>query len=221
VAVIGARGDLRAAAEPAHPNRAAAPTAKARARRAGAAWARGVALLALGALGACTVERAEIRRPARSRPVATAEDSANVRGTVLAVASAVRTGDLDELERRVEPGLVVFADGHVHTGWTSVRDGWLRDAFAATRDRQLELGDLQLGIAGPTAFVTFRYRFRAAGPRGGLDAEGLGTAVLQRAAGAWRVVHAHLSRTRAPTGGADSGTRRRAADRTPTRSRKR
>lgn len=152
-----------------------------------------VAWLALCAVAACTVERAEVRRPPRSAPAVSAEDSANVRGTVLRFAAAFESGDLVAIERILDPRVVVFEAGHANYGWADFRDNHLAPELAALRDRRFDLDVRDLHIAGDAAWVTFGYRMRAESERGPVSARGLGTAVLDRRGGVWAITHLHLS----------------------------
>lgn len=153
------------------------------------AW---VALCAVAVTG-CTVERAEVRRPPRSAPVVSAEDSANVRGLVLGLAAAVERGDLVAMERILDPRVVVFESGHANYGWTDFRDHHLAPELAALRDRRFDVDVRELTIAGDVAWVIFDYRLRAESQRGLVSARGLGTAVLDRRGGVWAITHLHLS----------------------------
>ena len=145
------------------------------------------------AASACTVERAEVRRPPRSAPVVSAEDSANVRGTVLSFAEALEDGDLIAMERRVDPGVVVFESGRANYGWADFRDNHLAPELATLRDRRFDVDVRDLTISGDAAWVTFDYRLRAESERGPVSARGLGTAVLDRRGGVWAITHLHLS----------------------------
>ncbi|MGH7546119.1 MAG: hypothetical protein ACREKI_08055, partial [Gemmatimonadota bacterium] len=91
-----------------------------------------VALCAVAS--ACTVERAELRRPPRSAPVVSAEDSANVRGSVLSFAAAQERGDLVAMERILDPRVVVFEAGRVSDGWEEFRDRHLVPMLATLPD---------------------------------------------------------------------------------------
>lgn len=152
-----------------------------------------VPLVCAAAVAACTVERAEVRRPPRSRAVVSTEDSANVRGTVLTLGREFEAGDLAGLERLFDPDVVVFESGRVNRGWADYRDHHLAPELAALSERRLEFSNIEMRILGAMAWVTFGYRVSARAGTGPVGADGVGTAVLERAGGLWRITHLHLS----------------------------
>lgn len=158
-------------------------------------------LLAALMLAGCTVERAEIRRPPRARSAVSAEDSANVRGTLLTFAGEFERGALIGLERLFDPNVVVFESGRADRGWAAYRDHHLAPEIEALRDRSLELDDLGMRIVGGVAWVTFHYRLTAESAAGPVSARGVGTAVLERRGGLWLITHLHLSGSAPGSGG--------------------
>ncbi len=150
-------------------------------------------LLAFAALAACTVERAELPRAPRTRPLVSAEDSADVRSTILTLAGDLARGDLVALERIFDPQLIVFEAGKESRGWPDYR-AQLGPALDALRDRSFEVRNLEMHIAEGMASVTFRYRFSGTSDSGPVSETGWGTAVLERRGGVWRIIHLHRSR---------------------------
>ena len=155
-----------------------------------------IVLVALGLSSGCTVERAEVRRPPRARAIVSAEDSANVRGTLLSFAAEFEAGDLVGLERLFDPRVVVYESGQATVGWADFRDEYLEPELAVLRERRLDLDDLEMRIVNGVAWVTFRHRLRAESAAGPVDIGGLGTAVLERRGGLWLITHLHLSASR-------------------------
>lgn len=143
---------------------------------------------------ACTIERAEVRRPpARSPRVATAEDSANVRAVILTLAREVERGDLVALEGIFDPNVVVFESGRVNRGWADYRDHHLAPELAAFTERTLRFANLDLRISNGIASVACDFQFDGRSAEGPISVSGVATFLLERTAGVWRIVHLHTS----------------------------
>lgn len=153
-------------------------------------------LLALLVLTGCTIERAEPRRPPPSFVAVSAEDSANVRMTVLNLAAAYERGDLAALEQILEPGVVVFEGGRADRGWNEYLERHLGPELIAWQERRFDIDALDLHIASGMAWVTFEYGIQAVTERGPVSTGGLGTAVLEQRGGLWSITHLHLSSSR-------------------------
>lgn len=102
-------------------------------------------------------------------------------------------GDLVALERIFDPNAVVVESGQTYRGWPDYRDRHLVPELAAFTKRSLRFEDLDLHIAGGTAWVTCRFQFEGEWKEGPLSASGVATFVLERAAGLWRITHLHTS----------------------------
>lgn len=142
---------------------------------------------------ACTVERGDVRTPGGEPPEA---DTVKVRKVMEAVALAFETGDLSSFDTLYDDSVVVFEGGAANRGWARYRDDHLVPELEALSDRRLVFEDIRVRRAGGTAWATFRFTLEAVHEGERVSASGIGTMVLQRSAGRWRVIHSHTSTPR-------------------------
>ncbi len=154
----------------------------------------GLRLLALAAaplaLAACTIERADVRTPSGEPPEA---DTAQVRKVVDEIARAFERGDLASLDTLYHDSVTVFEGANVDKGWLAYRDGHLAPELEVLVERRMQISDLRARLAGSSAWVTFSYRLAAVSDGQPVAARGVGTMVLRKLGGRWRVVHSHTS----------------------------
>jgi len=92
--------------------------------------------------------------------------------------------------------LTVFEGGHVNHGWTDYRDNHLAPEMKEMRSVRYRLFDVEPHVAGDAAWATFRYTISGTEIKGRtFSGGGIGTAVLQRESGSWRIVHWHSTST--------------------------
>ncbi|HEY0384347.1 MAG TPA: nuclear transport factor 2 family protein [Candidatus Elarobacter sp.] len=92
--------------------------------------------------------------------------------------------------------LTVFEGGHVNRGWTDYRDNHLGPEMKELRTVRYRLFEVVPHVAGDTAWATFRYTISGSEIKGrAFSGGGIGTAVLQRELGGWRIVHWHSTST--------------------------
>ncbi len=125
-------------------------------------------------------------------------------------AAAVEKGDLAALDKIWANGedVTVFESGHANYGWTDYRNSHLAPELKEFKNTKYSFSDLKVKVDGKTAWATFKYALAADLGARRIDSGGLGTAVLEKRGGDWRIVHWHSS---AP---------RRAASPSPTPARK-
>lgn len=134
--------------------------------------------------------------------IAQGSDEAAVRDALLKSASTFEKNDLlgaasvwvnDE-------SLTIFESGHANYGWADYRDNHLGPEMGEMKNTKYALSDLKLHLAGNTAWVTLKYTITADVMDNGkprhVDGGGLGTAVLEKRQGQWRIVHWHSSAPR-------------------------
>lgn len=146
--------------------------------------------VALLAVAACTVERADVRTPSGEPPEA---DTTRVRMLVDEIARAYETGDLAALDTIYHDSASVYEGGRVDSSWPAYRDEHLAAELAEPGDRRLAFDDIRIRLSGGTALVTCRYRLTAARQGEQIAVRGLSTMVFRRFGGRWRLVHAHWS----------------------------
>ena len=125
-------------------------------------------------------------------------------------AAAVEKGDLAALDKiwANSEDVTVFESGHANYGWTDYRNSHLAPELKEFKNTKYAFSDLKVKVDGKTAWATFKYTLSADIGTRHIDSGGLGTAVLEKRDGNWRIVHWHSS---AP---------RRAAQATPTPAKK-
>jgi ketosteroid isomerase-like protein len=99
-----------------------------------------------------------------------------------------------------DKSLTVFESGHANYGWPDYRDNHLAPEMSEMKDTKYALSDIQIHLAGKTAWATFKYSIAADVIENGktrhVEGSGLGTAILEKRADGWRIVHWHSSAPR-------------------------
>ena len=136
-------------------------------------------------------------------PAAVAQQSAAraVTKTLEQSADAFARGDLDAASKvwSHSESLTVFEGGHVNDGWTDYRDNHLGPEMKELRHVSYMLSRIVPHVAGGTAWATFRYAISGEDRSSKtFSGTGIGTAVLERQGGAWRIVHWHTTSTPKP-----------------------
>lgn len=149
-------------------------------------------------IASCTIERADVRTPSGEPPEA---DTTRVRKTIEALARGWEDGDLEALDSVFHDSLLVFDDAGRERGWRAYREGQLARELGSYEGRRFVVSDVRPHLAGGTAWVTFTFRRSAVRDDEPIEQVGTGTAVLQKLAGRWRVVHLHTSSRPPPRGG--------------------
>ena len=138
-------------------------------------------------------------------PEATAASGSADGPTVVRVlndsAAAFERGDLAAASRTWShsEALTVFEGGHVNRGWIDYRDNHLAPEMKELRDVRYRLFAVVPHVVGDTAWATFRYTISGSEVTGRtFSGTGIGTAILQREHGTWRIVHWHSTSTPKP-----------------------
>jgi len=116
-------------------------------------------------------------------------------------ADAFARGDLDAASKvwSHSESLTVYEGGHVNDGWTDYRDNHLGPEMKELRRVSYTLSRIAPHVVGDTAWATFRYAISGEDLSGKtFSGTGIGTAVLERQGGAWRIVHWHTTSTPKP-----------------------
>src|SRR5947207_13418336 len=130
---------------------------------------------------------------------AQAHDEAAVRDVLLRSASSFAKNDLAEATKvwANDESLTIFESGHANYGWADYRDHHLVPEMGEMKNTKYEFSDIKIHLAGNTAWATLRYTISADvmdnGKTRHVDGGGLGTAVLEKRDGQWRIVHWHSS----------------------------
>lgn len=134
--------------------------------------------------------------------LAQANDEAAVRDVLRRSAESFARNDLGEAAKvwANDESLTIFESGHANYGWADYRDNHLVPEMAEMKNTKYEFTDLKIHLAGKTAWATLKYTIVAdvleSGKPRHVDGSGLGTAILEKRDGQWRIVHWHSSAPR-------------------------
>ncbi|MGB7070646.1 MAG: nuclear transport factor 2 family protein [Pyrinomonadaceae bacterium] len=113
-------------------------------------------------------------------------------------ALAVENGDLPALDKlwANSEDVTVFESGHANYGWNDYRNTHLAPELKEFKNTKYAFADLKVKVDGKTAWATFKYTLAADMGTRKIESGGLGTAVLEKRDGNWRIVHWHSSAPR-------------------------
>jgi ketosteroid isomerase-like protein len=155
----------------------------------------------LGVLGLLAVSIGLVLTSAVSGDAVQNEEAA-VRDVLLKSASSFAQNDIAEATKvwANDESLTIFESGHANYGWTDYRDHHLVPEMGEMKNTKYEFSDIKIHLAGNTAWATLKYTISADvidnGKPRHVDGGGLGTAVLEKRDGQWRIVHWHSSAPR-------------------------
>jgi ketosteroid isomerase-like protein len=129
---------------------------------------------------------------------AQSDEEAAVRDVLTKNASAFERSDMATLNKlwANDESVTVFESGHANYGWVDYRDNHLKPEMAEMKNTKYAITDIKPRIAGNTAWATFKYAISAQLAERPVEANGLGTAVLEKRDGRWQIVHWHTSSPR-------------------------
>jgi ketosteroid isomerase-like protein len=113
-------------------------------------------------------------------------------------AAAVEKGDLAALDKiwANSEEVTVFESGHANYGWNDYRNTHLAPELKAFKNTKYAFSDMKVKVDGKTAWATFKYTLAADMGARKVESGGLGTAILEKREGKWRIVHWHSSAPR-------------------------
>ena len=139
--------------------------------------------------------------PARAQATrAVSADAASVAAALREMFAASERNDLLALDSLYAgDSLTIFEGAGVNRGWTDYRDHHLAPELKEMKNLRYQPADLEVHLAGGTAWVLFRYTLKADVNGRAVDAIGRGTAILERRGTRWVVRHMQTgSRARRP-----------------------
>jgi ketosteroid isomerase-like protein len=134
--------------------------------------------------------------------LAQTNDEAAVRDVLLRSASSFAKNDLREAAKvwANDESLTIFESGHANYGWADYLDNHLVPEMGEMKNTKYEFSNLKIHLASKTAWATLKYTIAADVLENGktrhVDGGGLGTAILEKRDGQWRIVHWHSSAPR-------------------------
>lgn len=136
------------------------------------------------------------------KAMAHSDDESAVRDVLLKNAASFEKNDL-AMAMQVwanDESLIIFESGHANYGWADYRDHHLVPEMGEMKNTKYGFSDMKIHVAGNTAWATLKYTISADvmdnGKSRHVDGGGLGTAVLEKHDGQWRIVHWHSSAPR-------------------------
>jgi len=159
----------------------------------------GLRVLTIVALSAITVAFGVTHKRAG---VTQTRDEAAVRDALLKSALSFEKNDLPMASQvwANDESLTIFESGHANYGWVDYRDHHLVPEMGEMKNTTYVFSDIKIHLAGKTAWATLKYTISADMMDNGkphhVDGGGLGTAVLEKRDGRWRIVHWHSSAPR-------------------------
>ena len=143
---------------------------------------------------------AAAHEPQKTTPmnITAVKPSDPVAAVLLRNAQGFETGDLAMLNTlwSNDEGVTVFESGGANYGWADYRDHHLKPELDEMTNMKYKLSDIKTRVSGNTAWATFKYALSADLKERHVDANGLGTAVLQKQGNDWKIVHWHTSARR-------------------------
>jgi ketosteroid isomerase-like protein len=136
------------------------------------------------------------KKPAATEAATTSSDP--VAAVLMRNAQGFETGDLAMLNSiwANDEGVTVFESGYANYGWADYRDHHLKPEIDEMKNVKYQLSDIKTRVSGNTAWATFKYALSADLKERHVDANGLGTAVLEKRGNDWKIVHWHTSAPR-------------------------
>ena len=134
--------------------------------------------------------------------IAGVDDEAAVRETLMKSARSFEQNDIAMASQvwANDESLTVFESGHANYGWPDYRDHHLVPEMGEMKNTNYAFSDIKIHLAGKAAWATFKYTIAADvvdnGKMHHVDGAGLGTAILEKREGQWRIVHWHSSAPR-------------------------
>ncbi len=130
------------------------------------------------------------------------EEAAAVRSVIEAVAALSEAKDLDGLDAlyALDAWVRIIEGAGVNRGWAEYRDHQLKPELAEFENFRYRYFDVEPQVWGDVACAPFRYELAVDTPRGHVEVDGRGTAVLEKRNGQWLVVHLHTSGRRRSAG---------------------
>ena len=97
-----------------------------------------------------------------------------------------------------DKSVTVFESGYANFGWDDYRNHHLAPELKEFKDTKYTLSDIKAKVEGKTAWATFSYTISGSANGKPFESGGLGTVVLEKRGGEWRIVHWHSSARRRP-----------------------
>ena len=95
-----------------------------------------------------------------------------------------------------DESLIVFENGYANYGWSDYRNNHLAPEMKEMTNVKYDSSDVKVHVSGKMAYATFKYTISGDSEGRHFDSGGLGTAVLEKRAGKWIIVHWHSSAPR-------------------------
>ncbi|GIW53152.1 MAG: hypothetical protein KatS3mg081_2507 [Gemmatimonadales bacterium] len=122
-------------------------------------------------------------------------DAAAVRRVVEAFAQYSQAKNLKAIDTLFAPDhwVQIIEGAGANHGWVDYRDNHLAPELAEFQNFQYRYFAIEPQVRGSVAWTPFRYELSVDTPRGHMEVEGRGTAILEKRGNRWLIVHLHTS----------------------------
>lgn len=123
------------------------------------------------------------------------DDRDAVRRTLEAFVAFAQAKDLASIDTLWASGrgVHIIEGSGVNHGWPDHRDNHLGRELETFDDLQYRFFSIEPQVRGDVAWAAFQYELATDTPRGHMELEGRGTAILEKQEGRWVIVHLHTS----------------------------
>ena len=127
-------------------------------------------------------------------------DEADVIATITKEAEAFQNKDIKTFEElwAHEDWVTVIEQGSADIGWKKYRDHHLMMEINGMKNVKYQHSDVRAQVRDNVAWASFKFKIVADYGERHIDAEGIGTAILENRQGAWKIVHMHTSSSPKP-----------------------
>ena len=135
-------------------------------------------------------------------PAHSADSEAALKQWLTAYDAAFNAKDLARLAAFYDPDVTIYEGGSINTGWADYRDNHIGPELEEMQAPQITHANTAVHFLDKdqrAAYVTSEYRLKTRIKDRDIDAGGLETLVVVKAAdGGWKITHSHTSSRRRP-----------------------
>jgi ketosteroid isomerase-like protein len=124
-----------------------------------------------------------------------ASEESDVSATIVKEAEAFQNKDIKTFEQlwAHDDWVTVFEQGSADIGWSKYRDHHLMMEIKGMKNVTYEHSEIRTQVRDNVAWASFKFKIVADYGERHIDADGIGTAILEKREGAWKIVHMHTS----------------------------
>jgi ketosteroid isomerase-like protein len=126
------------------------------------------------------------------------DDANHVRDILQKNVAGFEHGDFLSIESLWAHGddVTVIENGRENYGWSDFRDHHLKPELEHVKNLKYTLSDIRVTVSGTMAWSTFKFAMSSGDEGARRERSGVGTAVLEKRADGWKIVHWNSSTPR-------------------------